>query len=54
MVAKGGRAEGGVEWEAGVHICKCLCAEWINNKALLCSTATCIQHPVINCNRDNL
>ena len=37
-VAKGGRAEGGMEWKAGVRRCKLLYVGWINNKGLLYST----------------
>ena len=49
-VAKGERAEGGMEWKAGVRRCKLLYAEWINNKFLLYSTGNNTQYTVINHN----
>ena len=41
---------GGVDWEFGINKCKLLYTNWINNKALLCSTGNYIQYPVINHN----
>ena len=49
-VAKGERAEGGMEWKAGVRRCKLLYAEWINNKVLLYSLENYTQYPMINHN----
>ena len=43
----GGR---GMEWEFGISRCQLLYIEWINNKALLYSTGSYIQYPVINHN----
>ena len=43
--AGGGR---GMDWESGVGRCKLLHLEWINNKALMCSTVNYIEYPVIN------
>ena len=48
MVAKGDGVGEGVEWEAGVSICKLLYIDWINNKVLLYSTQNYIQYPMIN------
>ena len=36
---QGGGYRGVMEWEVGVHRCNLLCIEWIQNKALLYSTA---------------
>ena len=36
-----------MDWESGVGRCKLLHLEWINNKVLMYSTGTYIQHPVI-------
>ena len=36
---QGGGYRGMMEWEVGVHRCNLLCIEWIQNKALLYSTA---------------
>ena len=41
---------GGKDWECGISARKLLHIRWINNKVLLCSTRSCIQHPVINQN----
>ena len=49
-VAKGERAEEGMEWKAGVTRCKLLYAEWINNKVLLYSPENYTQYPRINHN----
>ena len=46
--AKGAGGEGGMDWEFGISRRKLLRIEWINNKALLCSTGNYIQYPVIN------
>ena len=45
---------GGIDWEFGVSRYKILYAEWVNNKALLCSTRGLdyIQYPMINHNRN--
>ena len=50
VLPRGGRAEGGMEWKAGVRRCKLLYAEWINNKVLLYSPENYTQYPVINHN----
>ena len=50
VVAKGGKGEGGKDWEVGVSRCKLLHIEWINNKVLLYSAGKYIQHPGINHN----
>ena len=34
----GGVSWGGKDWEFGISRCKLVYREWINNKALLCST----------------
>ena len=41
---------GGMEWEVGISRSKLLYIEWINNQALLYSTKSYIQHPMINHN----
>ena len=45
---QGGGGGGGKDWEFGISRCKPLYAQGINNKVLLYSTGTTIQHPVIN------
>ena len=47
VVSKGLGRDG---WEAGVTRCKLLYTEWRNNKILLYSTESHIQHPVTNHN----
>ena len=48
MVDKGEGVRGGMDWEFEMSRCQQLHVEWINNKALLCSTGNSIQHPMIN------
>ena len=50
VVVKGEEGEGGLNREFRTIRCKLLCAEWINNKVLLCSTENYIQYPIINHN----
>ena len=38
----------GKDWESGISRCKLLHIGWINNKVLLYSPGSNIQHPVIN------
>ena len=47
---QGGHGTGGMDWEFGIGGCKLLCIAWINNKVLLYSMGSYIQHPVINRN----
>ena len=50
MVAKKGQGWGRDAEGDGLSRCKLLYTEWINNKALLYSTGSYIQYPMINHN----
>ena len=47
----GGR---GLDWDLGISRCRLVYIEGINNKALLYSTGSYIQYPVISHNRKNI
>ena len=50
VVAKREQGRQGSDWEFGVHRCKLLHLEWINNKVLMYTSGSYTQHPVINHN----
>ena len=50
MVAKREGVGGGIDWGSGISRCRLLRIGWINNKALLCSTGSYIQCPIMNHN----
>ena len=47
MDTKGGKAEGGMNWEIGIDIYILICIKWIINKDLLYSTGNSSQYSVI-------